>query len=210
MSAAVKELLVAGGGTGGHVFPAIAIAREWLRRGFSESETDSRGERRVVLWEPNAGLIKTGAAGRAAARNHSRGRTQRHERRQIDRNAALLPLGMLDSAAILRRHRFSAAFGVGGYASGPMMLLATLSAIPRWCSSRTSKRDSRMACSEHGHAGGCRAPGDGVKAGPPSDPDRLPDTPGILFRAAEGVQVPFTILITGRKPRGCSDQPRRG
>ena len=46
------------------------------------------------------------------------------------RNAALLPLGMWDSAAILQRHHFAAAFGVGGYASGPMMLLATLNSIP--------------------------------------------------------------------------------
>ena len=46
------------------------------------------------------------------------------------RNAALLPLGLWDSASILCRHHFAAGFGVGGYASGPMMLLATLSGIP--------------------------------------------------------------------------------
>jgi len=27
------KLLIAGGGTGGHVFPAIAIAKEWMSRG---------------------------------------------------------------------------------------------------------------------------------------------------------------------------------
>ncbi len=40
------------------------------------------------------------------------------------RNAALLPAGLWDSEKILRRHRVNVALGVGGYASGPMMLLA--------------------------------------------------------------------------------------
>jgi UDP-N-acetylglucosamine--N-acetylmuramyl-(pentapeptide) pyrophosphoryl-undecaprenol N-acetylglucosamine transferase len=46
------------------------------------------------------------------------------------RNAAMLPAGLWDSEKILRRHRFSAALGVGGYASGPMMLLAALHRVP--------------------------------------------------------------------------------
>jgi UDP-N-acetylglucosamine--N-acetylmuramyl-(pentapeptide) pyrophosphoryl-undecaprenol N-acetylglucosamine transferase len=46
------------------------------------------------------------------------------------RNLSMLPAGLWDSEKILRRHRFDVAFGVGGYASGPMMLLAALHRIP--------------------------------------------------------------------------------
>ncbi len=46
------------------------------------------------------------------------------------RNAAQVPLGMMDAAGIMRRQRVSVAFGVGGYASGPMMLMAVLRRVP--------------------------------------------------------------------------------
>ncbi len=46
------------------------------------------------------------------------------------RNVAMLPAGFWDSKKILRRHHFNAALGVGGYASGPMMLLAALHRVP--------------------------------------------------------------------------------
>ena len=131
MKAGGRGLLIAGGGTGGHVFPAMAVAREWLRRGMSGDEGSGARERGVVIvgtergleakLVPKAGLpLETiraaGLKGMSGAK--------------LLRNAALLPLGMWDSASILRRHHFSAAFGVGGYASGPMMLLATLNSIP--------------------------------------------------------------------------------
>src|SRR5712691_186901 len=46
------------------------------------------------------------------------------------RNVAMLAPGFWDAAQVLRRHRFAAAFGVGGYAEGPMMLMAVLRRIP--------------------------------------------------------------------------------
>ncbi len=46
------------------------------------------------------------------------------------RNFAKLAPAMWDSFAILRRHKFAAALGVGGYAAGPMMLAAVLRGLP--------------------------------------------------------------------------------
>jgi len=124
LHAGAKRLLIAGGGTGGHVFPAVAVAREWLRRGNEEERgvvivgTERGLEARLV---PQAGLpLETirvaGLKGISGAK--------------LIRNAAMLPLGLWDSAQIIRRNRFDVAFGVGGYASGPMMLLATMNSIP--------------------------------------------------------------------------------
>ena len=46
------------------------------------------------------------------------------------KNLSLLPASLWDSEKIMQRHKFSAAFGVGGYASGPMILLACMHRIP--------------------------------------------------------------------------------
>src|ERR1700738_5418936 len=51
------KLLIAGGGTGGHVFPALAIAREWLARG-RDREVVLVGTKRGIEMKlvPQAGL----------------------------------------------------------------------------------------------------------------------------------------------------------
>jgi UDP-N-acetylglucosamine--N-acetylmuramyl-(pentapeptide) pyrophosphoryl-undecaprenol N-acetylglucosamine transferase len=119
-----KCLLIAGGGTGGHVFPALAVAEEWLKR-------EPQGVRSVVIvgtergmeskLVPHAGLpLETirvaGLKGMGGT--------------QLLKNAALVPAGLWDSEKIMHRHQFRAAFGVGGYAAGPMILVARLHGVP--------------------------------------------------------------------------------
>ena len=116
------KLAIAGGGTGGHVFPALAVAREWLRREKGREVvligTERGLEAKLV---PEAGLPLETI--RVAGLKGKSGLT-------LLRNFAMLAPAMADCAAILRRHRFAAAFGVGGYAAGPMMLAAVLRSIP--------------------------------------------------------------------------------
>ena len=111
------KLLIAGGGTGGHVFPALAIAQEWLSRG-NEREVVLVGTQRGIEMKlvPQAGLpLETlrvaGLKGKGGA-------------------TLLRNLAMLDARRVLRKHKPVAAFGVGGYAAGPMLLATWLVRVP--------------------------------------------------------------------------------
>jgi UDP-N-acetylglucosamine--N-acetylmuramyl-(pentapeptide) pyrophosphoryl-undecaprenol N-acetylglucosamine transferase len=116
------KLLIAGGGTGGHVIPAIAIAKEWLSRG-SDREVVMVGTQRGIEMRlvPAAGLPLETL--RVAGLKGKGGMT-------LVKNLAMLGTGMLDAHAVLRKHRPVAAFGVGGYVAGPIMLAAWLSGLP--------------------------------------------------------------------------------
>src|SRR5258706_8898136 len=116
------KLLIAGGGTGGHVFPALAIAREWLSRG-NEREVVLVGTQRGIEMKlvPQAGLpLETlrvaGLKGKGGA--------------TLLKNLAMLAPAMLDARRVLQRHKPVAAFGVGGYAAGPMLLATWLGRVP--------------------------------------------------------------------------------
>ena len=114
--------MIAGGGTGGHVFPGIAIAEEVVGRHPDNDVVfvgTSRGlEARVV---PEAGfpieLIDVkGLKGKGPW--------------SLFANLLLLPVAFVQSWRLLRRWRPDIVVGVGGYASGPVVLAARLLGIP--------------------------------------------------------------------------------
>jgi UDP-N-acetylglucosamine--N-acetylmuramyl-(pentapeptide) pyrophosphoryl-undecaprenol N-acetylglucosamine transferase len=116
------RILVAGGGTGGHVFPGIAIAEEVVMRHPRNDAVfvgTPRGLEAQVV--PAAGfpieLIDVkGLKGKGAL--------------GALRNLFLLPRAAWRSLGILRRWRPDVVVGVGGYASGPVVLMAWLMGIP--------------------------------------------------------------------------------
>jgi UDP-N-acetylglucosamine--N-acetylmuramyl-(pentapeptide) pyrophosphoryl-undecaprenol N-acetylglucosamine transferase len=115
------RVLIAGGGTGGHVIPALAIARELKSRYGAEVMFvgTARGiENRLV---PKAGfglvLIKVGALKNVSVLTRVR-------------TMAGLPLAILEARRIIRVFAPDVVVGVGGYASGPAMAAAVLGKIP--------------------------------------------------------------------------------
>jgi UDP-N-acetylglucosamine--N-acetylmuramyl-(pentapeptide) pyrophosphoryl-undecaprenol N-acetylglucosamine transferase len=116
------KLLIAGGGTGGHVFPAIAIAQEWLSRG-KEREVVLVGTQRGIEMKlvPAAGLPLETI--RVAGLKGKGGVT-------LLKNLAMLGSGLVDAFGVVKRHKPAVAFGVGGYAAGPMLLATWLHGIP--------------------------------------------------------------------------------
>ena len=115
------RVLIAGGGTGGHVIPALAIARELQAHYNAEIVFvgTARGiENRLV---PKAGykleLVKVGALKNVGLLTRLR-------------TLFDLPLAILHSRRIIRRFQPDVVIGVGGYASGPAMAAAILARIP--------------------------------------------------------------------------------
>jgi len=113
-----RNLVVTGGGTGGHIFAGVSIADEWKRR-FPGSRILFVGaaggiEERLV---PKAGypleLVRLGSLKGVSLSKRIKTLIQ-------------IPIALFGAAGILIRERPDAVIGVGGYASGPVVLIARL------------------------------------------------------------------------------------
>ncbi len=117
------RVILAGGGTGGHLFPGLAVAREFQRRdamtpilfigtaqGIEARVLPREGFNLAVL--PVKGLKGRGARGLLDALYG-------------------VPASLWHCLKIIREFRPDIVIGLGGYASGPMLLAAALRRIPR-------------------------------------------------------------------------------
>ncbi|MEO5342152.1 MAG: undecaprenyldiphospho-muramoylpentapeptide beta-N-acetylglucosaminyltransferase [Gammaproteobacteria bacterium SHHR-1] len=116
----MARILIMAAGTGGHVFPGLALARELIRRGHSISwlGTPNGMENRLV---PSAGIELDAIAIKGLRGNGL-----------LRWLAAPLSLAraLWQAAAVLRRRRPDLVIGMGGFVSGPGGLMARLLGIP--------------------------------------------------------------------------------
>jgi UDP-N-acetylglucosamine--N-acetylmuramyl-(pentapeptide) pyrophosphoryl-undecaprenol N-acetylglucosamine transferase len=116
------RVVIAGGGTGGHVFPGIAVAKE-LKKTFKEAEIVFIGtaegiEARVV---PREGFDIRFIRSEGIAR---------HDIYKATRAIFKIPFSMKESYMILKDFKPDVVLGVGGYCSGPVLLNAFFMRIP--------------------------------------------------------------------------------
>lgn len=110
-------ILLAGGKTGGHLFPGIAVAEELRSRGVPVAFVGTRGgleERELPARGFELDIIRAGGLkGKGLF--------------DTLRNLAILPAALLRSWLIIRRCRAVAVVSLGGFAAGPVALAARLS-----------------------------------------------------------------------------------
>ncbi len=116
------RVVIAGGGTGGHLYPGLAVARE-LRRRYPGAQVTFAGtahgiEARVLPHE-----------GWSLDTIRSRGLKGKSLGSRL-RGAFVLPLSFGDAWRVISRRRPHVVVGVGGYSSGPVVLVAALRGVP--------------------------------------------------------------------------------
>lgn len=119
--------VVTGGGTGGHVYPALAIADELVRRGHPPTTIRFLGSARGLEADavPAAGFAIDLLPGRGLLRS-----LRPRAIAQNLRTAADTAVAVVRAFALVRRLRPAVVVGVGGYAAAPALLAARVLRIP--------------------------------------------------------------------------------
>ncbi len=115
------RVLIAGGGTGGHIIPALAVARELVARHSAEVLFVGTSRGMEIRLVPEAGfnlrLIEAGPLKNVSLATRLR-------------TLLRLPKSISDCKALIRQFQPNVVFGVGGYASGPAMAAALQLKVP--------------------------------------------------------------------------------
>ena len=118
-----RVIVIAGGGTAGHVMPALAVAHALVRRGHQPGDIRFVGSRRGLEARlvPEAGFAVTLLPGRGIERRPSWAALSA---------AAGVAVATTEAVALLGRQRPAAVLSVGGYAAAPCALAALVLRIP--------------------------------------------------------------------------------
>ncbi|HVO99974.1 MAG TPA: undecaprenyldiphospho-muramoylpentapeptide beta-N-acetylglucosaminyltransferase [Bryobacteraceae bacterium] len=115
-----SSFVMAGGGTGGHVIPALAVAKELRARGHSVRFIGTRRGIEAKL-APAAGFpidwIEIGGLNRVGFA-------------QTLKSLAELPLSIFEASKLIDRAKPVAVFSMGGYVAGPVLLAALWKHLP--------------------------------------------------------------------------------
>ncbi|MBV9216349.1 MAG: undecaprenyldiphospho-muramoylpentapeptide beta-N-acetylglucosaminyltransferase [Acidobacteria bacterium] len=116
------KVLIAAGGTGGHIYPGVAVAKEVMRRdpaseilfvgtakGLEKKIVPDNGFQLSLI--NSAGLKNVGLVGKI-------------------KGFTLLPKSFLEARAIIRQFRPHVVVGAGGYVSGPVLMMAAIMGVP--------------------------------------------------------------------------------
>ena len=182
------SFVITGGGTGGHVFPALAVARVLRERGHRILFIGTREGMEAQL-VPEGGFeiefVRSGGLNRVGLG-------------QQLRTMAQLPLSVATAARLLRKFRPDAVFSMGGYVAGPVMLASLLSskplvvmepnAIPGFANRKVAGRVYRALV--------------GFESTRALFPEGKSEVTGVpvraeFFRVQPKRTGPFTVLITG-------------
>ncbi len=116
------KVLIAAGGTGGHIYPGIAVAKEIMRRdpgskvlfvgtarGLETKIVPANGFQLSVI--DSAGLKNVGLVGKL-------------------KGLAVLPKSFLEARRLINEFKPQVVVGAGGYVSGPVLMMASLMRVP--------------------------------------------------------------------------------
>lgn len=116
------KVLIAAGGTGGHIYPGIAVAKEIMRRDRASEVLfvgTARGLETKIVPDngfqlsliKSAGLKNVGLAGKL-------------------KGLFILPKSFLEARRLIKDFKPDVVIGAGGYVSGPVLLMASLMRVP--------------------------------------------------------------------------------
>lgn len=116
------KVIIAGGGTGGHIFPAVSVAEEILGRDASNE---------VLFVGTRTGLENEILSKRGYRIEHITARGMKGSGMVRSVKAVFAAItGVSESMSILKSFKPDVVLGVGGYVSGPMVLAASLRGVP--------------------------------------------------------------------------------